>query len=43
MGGDLDDALIDWNADLEVNLFHSLRGHRPTGELFVMKLKLLFW
>lgn len=24
-----------WNVDMEVNLFHAMRGHKPVGEILL--------
>lgn len=29
MAGDLSE--VSWNVDMEVNLFHAMRGHKPVG------------
>lgn len=32
MSGDSIETM--WNIDMEVNLFHAMRGHKPAGTLF---------
>ena len=28
-----DSSEVHWNVDMEVNLFHAMRGHKPAGAM----------